>query len=234
MTPSRRPHVTGPESSAASPFPLGRAARIAVFASGRGSNLASLVRAFPPDAPEDALARLQLVASNDPGAPALRRAEEAGTRTLAVAWTGARDPAARDAFEANVQEALERHGIDLICLAGFMRILSPAFTARWSGRMLNVHPSLLPAFRGLHAQRQALRAGAAESGCTIHLVDAGVDTGRVLLQRRVPVRPDDTVEALAERILREEHLAYPEAVRRLLRGEIPSGGAGTPADEAAP
>lgn len=208
----------------APPFPLGRTARIAVFASGRGSNLASLVRAFPPDAGDDALARLELVVSNRPGAPALRRGEEAGVRTLAVAWTepAAVDGGAREAFEEAVDAALVRHGIDLICLAGFMRILSPQFTARWSGRMVNVHPSLLPSFRGLHAPRQALAAGVRESGCTIHLVDAGVDTGRILLQRRVPVRAGDTAGELAERILHQEHLAYPEAVRALLKGEVPA------------
>lgn len=211
----------GPPGGSARPFPLGRTARIAVFASGRGSNLGSLLRAFPPDAPGEPLARLVLVVSNRPGAPALRRADEAGVPTRTVPWTAPRSerPDARAAFEEVVQEALDEARIDLVCLAGFMRLLSPEFTARWSGRMVNVHPSLLPSFRGLHAQRQALEAGALESGCTIHLVDQGVDTGRVLLQRRVEVRPDDSVEALSDRILAEEHLAYPEAVRALLRGE---------------
>ena len=162
---------------------------------------------------------MALVLANVPGAAALQRAADAGVPTRTVAWR--RGEGDRETFEAAAQAELDAHGIDLVCLAGFMRVLSPAFVTRWEGRIVNVHPSLLPAFRGLHAQRQALRAGARESGCTIHLVDAGVDTGRVLLQRRVPVRPDDTERSLADRILNEEHVAYPEAVRRLLRGEVP-------------
>jgi phosphoribosylglycinamide formyltransferase-1 len=214
-------------ASAVAPFPLPRAARIAVFASGRGSNLASLLAAFPPGAgvaADDTPGRVALVVSNVPDAPALGRAREADVPTVAVAWR--RGEGSREAFEREVQAALDRHGIDLICLAGFMRILSPAFTARWSGRVVNIHPSLLPAFRGLHAQRQALAAGARESGCTVHLVDAGVDTGRILLQRRVPVRPGDTEATLSERILEQEHRAYPDAVRALLRGAAPADAAG--------
>jgi len=203
------------------PFPLPRSARIAVFASGRGSNLASLLTAFPPrDEANDApLGRVTLVLGNVPGAAALLRAADAGVPTRTVPWR--RGEGDRETFEAAAQDDLDAHGIDLVCLAGFMRVLSPGFVRRWEGRIVNVHPSLLPAFRGLHAQRQALRAGVRESGCTIHLVDAGVDTGRVLLQRRVPVHPGDTERSLAERILAEEHVAYPEAVRRLLRGEGP-------------
>src|SRR5690606_30763402 len=124
----------------------------------------------------------------------------------------------REAFEAGVQELLDEERVDLVCLAGFMRILSAEFTERHAGRLVNIHPSLLPSFRGLHAQRQALEAGARESGCTVHFVDAGVDSGRVVLQRRVPVVDGDDEATLAERILREEHLAYPEAVTRVLDG----------------
>jgi len=220
------------------PFPLPRTARLAVLASGRGSNLASLLNAFPPseapsgsavspdaDSSRDAdasteppPARVVLVVSNVPGAAALARAEAAGVAARPIAWM--RRVGDRVTFERELQASLDEHGVDLICLAGFMRILSPDFTRRWAGRIVNVHPSLLPAFRGLHAQRQALQAGATTSGCTIHLVDAGVDTGRIVLQRRVPVLPDDDEHTLADRILEQEHLAYPEAVRRLLRGEI--------------
>lgn len=229
---------TSTRTSAATPFPLPRAARIAVCASGRGSNLASLLAAFPPGegaAGEDTPGRVALVVSNVPDAPALERAREAGVPALAIAWR--RGEGSREAFEREVQAELDRHGIDLICLAGFMRILSPAFTRRWSGRVVNIHPSLLPAFRGLHAQRQALDAGARESGCTVHLVDAGVDSGRILLQRRVPVRPGDDEATLAGRILEQEHRAYPDAVRALLRGEAPAdvardgGDDGTPVEE---
>lgn len=210
------------------PFPLPRTARLAVLASGRGSNLASLLAAFPPasaSAPEGAeshtdagpLARVVAVAANVPGAPALEAARTAGVATRTLPWT--RQEGDRVTFERSLQRLLDVHGVDLICLAGFMRILSPSFTRRWTGRILNVHPSLLPAYRGLHAQRQALQAGATTSGCTIHLVDAGVDTGRIVLQRRVPVLPGDDETTLAQRILEQEHLAYPEAVRRVLRGE---------------
>jgi len=107
-----------------------------------------------------------------------------------------------------------------VCLAGFMRILSPAFVGRHRGRLLNVHPSLLPAFRGLHAQRQALEAGVAESGCTVHFVDEGVDTGRIVVQRRVPVLEGDSEERLAERIRSEEHSAFVEAVKLVLSGRV--------------
>ena len=214
------------------PFPMPRTARLAVLASGRGSNLASLLNAFPPrEAPlgsaaspdadastEPPPARVVLVVGNVPGAAALARAEAAGVAARPIAWM--RQVGDRVTFERELQASLDEHGVDLICLAGFMRILSPDFTRRWAGRIVNVHPSLLPAFRGLHAQLQALQAGATTSGCTIHLVDAGVDTGRIVLQRRVPVLPDDDEHTLADRILEQEHLAYPEAVRRLLRGEI--------------
>lgn len=207
------------------PFPLPRTARLAVLASGRGSNLASLLDAFPAwaapsagDAAGQPLGRVVLMVGNVPGAPALARARAAGVQARTIPWT--REEGDRVTFERELQASLNDHGVDLICLAGFMRILSPAFTRRWAGRIVNVHPSLLPAFRGLHAQRQALQAGATTSGCTIHLVDAGVDTGRIVLQRRVPVLPGDDEATLAARILEQEHLAYPEAVRRLLRGEV--------------
>lgn len=209
-----------------SPFPLPRTARLAVLASGRGSNLASLLTAFPaweasmPDdsASEQPPARVVLMVGNVPGAPAVARAEAAGVKARTIPWT--RQEGDRVTFERQLQASLNEHGVDLICLAGFMRILSPQFTRRWAGRIVNVHPSLLPAFRGLRAQRQALQAGVATSGCTIHLVDAGVDTGRIVLQRRVPVLPGDDEATLAGRILEQEHVAYPEAVRRLLRGEL--------------
>jgi len=228
------------------PFPLDRIARIAVLASGRGSNLASLLAAFPPLAQGSAdgaaggstrglvaagthgraaeetanpLGAVTLVISNVEDAPALDKAMGAGVRAAFVPWTS------RDAFEAGVQQLLAEERIDLVCLAGFMRILSPRFTERFAGRLLNIHPSLLPAYRGLHAQRQALEAGAQESGCTVHFVDAGVDSGRVVLQRRVAVLEDDDETSLTERILREEHVAYPEAVTRVLDGRAFERGA---------
>ncbi len=199
---------------AAAPFPLARQARLAVLASGRGSNLASLLAAFPASG-EEPLAAVCLVLSDRAQAPALARGVAAGVAAEHVAF--GHD---RAAFERAADALLREHAIDLVCLAGFMRILSAGFVAAWAGRLLNIHPSLLPAFPGLHGQRQALAAGVHESGCSVHFVDAGVDTGRVIVQRRVPVRDDDDEESLAARILEHEHLAYPEAVRLVLRGEV--------------
>jgi phosphoribosylglycinamide formyltransferase-1 len=190
-------------------FPLDRPARIAVLASGRGSNLGALTNAFGP---EDPLGRIALVVSDKPGAAALERAREAGIEARHVAWSD------RDSFEREVERLLRERGIDLLCLGGFMRLLSPGFVAAHAGRIMNIHPSLLPSFPGLHAHRQALQAGVAESGCTVHFVDEGIDTGPIVLQRSVPVLPDDDEVLLAERILEQEHIAYPEAVRRVLSG----------------
>jgi phosphoribosylglycinamide formyltransferase-1 len=193
-------------------FPLTRPARLAVLASGRGSNLQALLEAFPAD---NALGSVVLVLSNRPDARALERASSEGVEAVHVPWRS------RPEFEAEAQRRLLAARVDVVCLAGFMRLLSPGFTEAWAGRLLNVHPSLLPAFPGLDAHGQALRAGVTESGCTVHLVDAGVDSGPIILQRRVPVLPDDDVDSLAERTLNAEHEAYPEAVRRLLSGELP-------------
>jgi phosphoribosylglycinamide formyltransferase 1 len=202
----------------------GRPARLAVFASGRGSNLAALLAAFPPFGavrvgPEAADAAVCLVVSDRAGAGALELARAAGVTALHLPF--GRD---RDAFEAAAERELARAGIDLIALAGFMRILSPAFVERWAGRVLNVHPSLLPAFPGLHAVRQALEAGVSRSGCTVHLVDAGVDTGPVIAREEVPVLPDDDEATLQARIQAAEHRTYPAAVRALLRGVASRGG----------
>ncbi len=196
-------------------FPLGRPARIAVLASGRGSNLEALLRSFPPG---NELGEIRLVLSNRASAPALVKARAAGVDAVHVPYPD------RATFEDRALALLDGADIDLVCLAGFMRILSPGFVRHFRGRLLNVHPSLLPAFRGLHAQRQALEAGVRESGCTVHLVDEGVDTGRVLVQRRVEVLPDDDEESLAERIRVQEHEAFPEAVRLLLAGRIDAAG----------
>jgi len=198
-------------------FPLGRPARMAVMASGRGSNLEALLKAFPPDHP---LGRIVLVISDRREALALQKAVEAQVEAQCVPWPKRQGLAGREQFERVVSQLLHDRRIDLILLAGFMRLLSPEFVQAWEGRILNIHPSLLPQFPGLFAQRQALEAGVSETGCTVHFVDAGMDTGPIVLQRRVPVLPGDTVETLADRILQQEHLAYPEAVRRVLRGEV--------------
>ena len=191
-------------------FPPSRPARLAVFASGRGSNLAALLENFPPEHP---LASVRLVVSNRAEAGALERAREAGVEAVHIPFGREREEFERAAV--GVSGAAD---IDLICLAGFMRVLSPTFVARYEGRILNIHPSLLPAFPGLGAVERALEAGVTESGCTVHFVDAGVDTGPIIVQRRVPVHADDTADTLAARILAEEHRAYPEAVRRVLAG----------------
>lgn len=203
-------------------FPLPRPARIAVMASGRGSNLEALLKAFPHDNP---LGHIVLVISDRREALALQKAVEAQVEAEYVPWPKSRDQGVayttgREQFERVAGQLLHEHRIDLILLAGFMRLLSPAFVRAWQGRILNIHPSLLPQFPGLHAQRQALEAGVSESGCTVHFVDAGMDTGPIILQRRVPVLPGDTEETLAARILKQEHLAYPEAVRKVLQGRI--------------
>jgi len=203
-------------------FPLGRPVRIAVMASGRGSNLEALLEAFPHDNP---LGHIVLVISDKRDAQALQKAVQAEVEAEYVPWPVSRHPGVahqtgRKQFEQVAGQLLQDHHIDLILLAGFMRLLSPEFVGAWQGRILNIHPSLLPQFPGLHAQRQALEAKVGESGCTVHLVDAGMDTGPVVLQRRVPVFPNDTEETLSARILEQEHLAYPEAVRKVLNGAM--------------
>jgi len=203
-------------------FPLGRAARLAVFASGRGTNLAALLAAFPPDRDGPAgtgprEAAIALVISDRAGAGALDLAREAGVPALHLAF--GRD---RPAFEQRAQAALDDASIDLIALAGFMRILSADFVRRWRGRLLNVHPSLLPAFPGLHAVRAALDAGVPRTGCTVHFVDEGVDTGPVVLQRVVAVRPGDDEASLQARIQAAEHEALPAAIRQVLLGPAPA------------
>lgn len=203
------PERAAAASGAPTRFPLGRPARLAVFASGRGTNLQSLLHAFPAG---HELASVVLVVSNRPDALALERARAAGVEAVHAPWPN------RAAFEAAANGLLADHGVDLVCLAGFMRLLSAGFTERWAGRLVNVHPSLLPAFPGLDAHGQAIAAGVKESGCTVHLVDAGVDSGPVILQRKVPVLPGDDADTLAERVLAAEHEAYPAALRLLLTG----------------
>ena len=199
-------------------FPLNRPARLAVFASGRGSNLDAILETYPVG---HTLAHVAVVISDNADAGALVKAKAASIAAYHHPFPARKydsDGSGRAAFEHRVQGWLERHDTDLNCLAGFMRILSEDFNERWRGRILNIHPSLLPRFPGLYPQRQALAAGVSESGCTVHFVDAGVDTGPVVLQRKVPVLPNDTEEALSQRILQAEHEAYPEAIKRVLTG----------------
>ena len=190
---------------------LERRSRIAVLLSGRGSNFEAIAEAVKSGAIPDA--EIVAVISDVPDAAGLERARRRGLSAFAVDRGRF---ASRREYEAELLRILEEAKPDLICLAGYMRILSPEFVARFRGRILNIHPALLPKFRGLHAQRQALEAGETESGCTVHFVDEGTDTGAVILQRKVPVLAGDTEESLSERILVEEHRAYPEAIVRIL------------------
>ena len=199
---------------------------LGVLASGRGSNLQAIIDATrEPGFP----ARVAVVAGDRERAPALERARAAGVPALFL------DPKAfsdRAAYDAALGTALEAHGIGLVCLAGFMRILSPAFIRRFAGRILNVHPSLLPAFPGLHPQRQALAHGVRVAGATVHFVDEGVDTGPIVLQASVPVLAGDTEESLAARILVEEHRLYPAAIRLFAEGRLRIAGRHVVVEEA--
>jgi phosphoribosylglycinamide formyltransferase 1 len=186
--------------------------RVAVLASGRGSNFESLAAAFRAG---EIPGSIVLLVVDKPGAGAVAIAERFGIPWLLV--RGRRD---RDAFDAALLDVLRQHAVEYVFLAGFLRILGRTAVEAYWGRILNIHPSLLPSFPGLHAQAQALAAGVEESGCTVHFVDFGVDTGPAVLQRRVPVLPEDDEDSLAARILREEHRAYPEAARRVLSGSV--------------
>lgn len=179
---------------------------MAFLVSGRGSNMAAIVEAMRAGR---VAADPAVVVSNVPDAPALERARGWGIPTEVLDHRQIRP---REAHERRVAEVLRAHGADLVCLAGYMRRLSPWLVREFSGRILNVHPALLPAFPGLDAQRQALEHGAKVAGCTVHFVDEELDHGPIVLQASVPVLEDDTVDALSTRILAEEHRIYPEAV----------------------
>lgn len=186
--------------------------RVAILISGGGSNMAQLVESMTGDHP----ARPCLVVSNVPGAGGLARAEEFGVPVAVVDHRGFHGD--RAAFEAALQDELIRAGAEVVALAGFMRVLTPDFVARWAGRMVNIHPSLLPLYPGLHTHRRALDAGDAVAGCTVHAVTQDLDAGPVLGQARVPVLPGDTEAALAARVLVAEHRLYPLTLRRWLEG----------------
>ena len=182
-------------------------ARVAVLASGRGSNMAALLAAMAhPAFPAQAV----LVLSNRPDAGALDLARKAGIRAVCVDDR----PFGRDraAHEASIQAALVEANTEIVCLAGYMRLLTPLLVDCWAGRMLNIHPSLLPAFPGLHTHARALAAGVRLHGCTVHLVTAAMDEGPILAQAAVPVLPGDDADTLAARVLAQEHLLYPAAL----------------------
>lgn len=186
--------------------------RVAILISGGGSNMLALVQDMTGDHP----ARPVLVASNDPTAGGLARAEALGIPTAAVDH---RAFPSREAFEDALADKIDAARPDLICLAGFMRILTPGFIRRYQGRMLNIHPSLLPKYPGLHTHARALAAGDAEAGCTVHEVTAELDAGPILGQARVPVLPGDTEATLAARVLTMEHRLYPAVLRRFALGD---------------
>lgn len=183
--------------------------QLAVLISGRGSNLQSLIDAC---AAADFPARIAVVISNKADAYGLVRAQNAGIPTHIISH---KDFSDRESFERAMLDCLADYPIDLICQAGFMRILTSTFISPWRGRLINIHPSLLPKFKGLHTHERALEAGESEAGCTIHFVNEGVDEGEIILQRSVPIIQGDTPDSLAARVLEQEHIAYPEAVRRL-------------------
>jgi phosphoribosylglycinamide formyltransferase-1 len=187
--------------------------RVAILISGRGSNMTALIKAAKePDYP----AEIALVLSNVPEAAGLARAREAGIATELIDHKPfGKD---REAFDRQLDATLEAHHIDIVCLAGFMRVLGPWFVARWNGRLINIHPSLLPAFKGLHTHERALAAGAKEHGATVHLVVSELDSGPIIEQGSVPVLPDDTPGSLAARVLEVEHHIYPRALRRVAEG----------------
>jgi phosphoribosylglycinamide formyltransferase-1 len=186
--------------------------RLGVLISGRGSNLQAIIDAIADDRLD---ATIAIVISNRPGAPGLDRARRAGIVTAVIPHG---DYPTREAYDARLVETLKAHRVDLVCLAGFMRLLSPVFIDAFRGAILNVHPSLLPAFPGATAQQDAWQHGVQVSGATVHLVDANLDAGPIVKQASVPVQPDDTPETLAARILEVEHRIYPEAIQLVLDG----------------
>lgn len=188
------------------------AKRIGVLLSGRGSNFEALAESIAAGRLPDT--EIAIVISNREGAPGVDRAKQRKIRTRVIPSKGLE----REVFDRQVVAALNEQQIDLVCLAGYMRLLSPFFVASFPGRILNIHPSLLPSFPGLEAQRQALEYGVKFAGCTVHFVDENLDAGPIVLQAAVPVQDDDTEETLSSRILQQEHRLYTDAVRIVLEG----------------
>ena len=186
--------------------------RLGVLLSGRGSNFLAIAKAIR----EGHLPGVEIavVLSNKADAPGLKAASDLGLTAVAVPSSGMK----RAEHDVRMIARLREHQVDLVCLAGYMRILTPDFVRAFPDRILNVHPSLLPAFPGLDAQAQALEFGAKVAGCTVHFVDEAVDHGAIILQHTVPVMDDDTAETLSARVLAEEHIAYPEAIARVVSG----------------
>ncbi len=190
--------------------------RVGVLISGRGSNMAALIAATRRDTYP---AEIVLVISNRPGAQGLRLAREAGIEARAI--DHAAYPGDRAGHEAEINAALAAAGAEIVCLAGYMRLLTPLLVDAWRGRMLNIHPSLLPAFPGLNTHARALAAGVTLHGCTVHLVTQQMDEGPILAQAAVPVLDGDTEDSLADRVLTQEHVIYPAALAAFASGRVP-------------
>lgn len=186
--------------------------RVAIFASGGGSNAEALLASMTGDHP----ARPCVIFTNDPNSGVLAKANARGVATEALDHRPFKGN--RAAFEAEIQRLIAPFDADILCLAGFMRVLTPEFTRAWAGRMLNIHPSLLPKYRGLNTHARALEAGDAEHGCTVHEVVAELDAGPILGQARVTVAADDTPDTLAARVLQQEHILYPAVLERFASG----------------
>lgn len=192
----------------------GKRLKTGVLISGSGTNLQALIGAC---AAQDFPAEIILVISNRADAGGLARAERAGIPSLIIPH---KDYPSREAFDAALDKALTGAGVEFICLAGFMRLLSEGFVQKWRDRLINIHPSLLPAFKGVDAVEQALAAGVARTGCTVHFVRPEMDAGPILLQAEVPVEPGDTPDILHDRIRAAEHRCYPEALRLVASGKV--------------
>jgi phosphoribosylglycinamide formyltransferase-1 len=190
--------------------------RLAILISGRGSNMEAILRARLP-------ATVAVVISNEPGARGLEIARAHGIATEVVPH---RDHPARASFDQALAQAIDRHGAELVVLAGFMRVLTARFVERYRGRLVNIHPSLLPAFPGLHTHRRALEAGVRIHGCTVHFVTESLDHGPIIIQAAVPVLPEDDEARLAARVLAEEHRIYPQAIRWIVEGRLRLTGEG--------
>jgi len=188
--------------------------RLAVMISGSGTNLQALIDACAaPDYP----AKIEVVISNRPNAKGLERARSAGLKAVCIDH---KDFETREAFEDAVHECLREHKTELVCLAGFMRILNAEFVNRWKDRMINIHPSLLPSYKGLHTHERALEDGVRFAGCTIHYVRPEMDNGPIIMQAVVPIAEDETAESLAAKILTYEHKMYPAAVKLIAEGKV--------------
>ena len=195
-----------------------REEKLGVLCSGRGSNLASIIASIERG---EIRAEIAVVIADKAEAHALRRAREKSIPAIAVVY---RDYVERADFERALLAQLRAYGVTLVVLAGFMRILSPTFVHAYAGRILNIHPALLPSFPGAHAHRDALAYGVKVSGCTVHFVDEGTDSGPIILQAAVPVLEGDTEETLAARVLTQEHRIFPEAIRLYVEGQLHTDG----------